>query len=819
MNTSTTSHTISDALFARQIALEEEMRGAGINRFRQTAQKAKETNTESKLPASARLLYEGIEPLAKAIENYSKASDAGEPCQFALMNKYIKRLPFDVSAYMTLKVALDGISTARTLTKSSYEVANMLEEELNYQIFQEHSEKILSRMQEDWQRRGIQSAQWKHTAFTKAASRMSIPTERWTMSDKVKIGMTLIDLLIRHTGYFELFRDMQHSVGKPPKELMVLRATEATLNWVKEKNTRSELLSPQYLPMLIEPKPWKSPTEGGYWSGLINLKIVKSFNRNFLEDLANVDMPEVYEAINHIQNTAWVVNRPVVDVFRYLYDNEVALADLPTRKEVPKEAYPEGGSKEEIIAWKKKTMLIHQENVRRESKLMAAVKKLWICEKFQEEERIYFPYALDFRGRAYPCTLYLHPQGDDMSKGVLKFADKKPIGEQGACWLAIHGANSFGVDKVSLQDRIEWTMANSEKIQACAEEPIGNTWWAEADSPWQFLAFCFEWAGFCKEGYEFMSGLPVAVDGSCNGLQHFSAMLRDEIGGAAVNLIPADLPSDIYSIVAEKVKSQVALDIEAGVQYASGWYEHIDRKLCKRPVMTMPYGSTLYGVREQLIEEIQKRKDKGMSVEFEGYGYGAVAYLAPIIWNAIGQTVVAARGAMDWLQAVSRLAVDEDVPISWATPLGFPVEQLYFKPIYKTIQTVMLGKIKRTIILVGLSKDVDRRKQVSSVSPNFVHSCDSAHMMRTVNRSIANGLSSFSMVHDSFATHACDVEMLGAVLRETFIELYEDNNVLLNFKRSVYPILSAEAQGQVPDMPVKGALDITRLRDSLYFFA
>lgn len=42
------------------------------------------------------------------------------------------------------------------------------------------------------------------------------------------------------------------------------------------------------------------------------------------------------------------------------------------------------------------------------------------------------------------------------------------------------------------------------------------------------------------EGY--MSKLPIHQDGSCNGLQHYAALGRDESGGRAVNLLPVDKP-------------------------------------------------------------------------------------------------------------------------------------------------------------------------------------------------------------------------------------------------------------------------------------
>lgn len=48
----------------------------------------------------------------------------------------------------------------------------------------------------------------------------------------------------------------------------------------------------------------------------------------------------------------------------------------------------------------------------------------------------------------------------------------------------------------------------------------------------------------------FISHLPVYQDGSCNGLQHYAALGRDEEGGREVNLVPAEKPSDVYSSVA-----------------------------------------------------------------------------------------------------------------------------------------------------------------------------------------------------------------------------------------------------------------------------
>ncbi|MCY4724629.1 DNA-dependent RNA polymerase, partial [Escherichia coli] len=92
-------------------------------------------------------------------------------------------------------------------------------------------------------------------------------------------------------------------------------------------------------------------------------------------------------------------------------------------------------------------------------------------------------------------------------------------------------ANTAGVDKVDFAERIKFIDDNHENIMSVAADPIANTWWAEQDSPFCSLAFCFEYAGVQHHGMNYNCSLPLAFDGSCSGIQHFSAMLRDEIGG------------------------------------------------------------------------------------------------------------------------------------------------------------------------------------------------------------------------------------------------------------------------------------------------
>ena len=106
-------------------------------------------------------------------------------------------------------------------------------------------------------------------------------------------------------------------------------------------------------------------------------------------------------------------------------------------------------------------------------------------------------WQLDFRGRKYPVESFLSPQNADYSKALLEFSQSVTMDSAASAkWLAIHGANVFGVDKVSLEDREMWAYMNTENAISVYNDPLGSKWWQEADKPWQALAWCKEWAEY-----------------------------------------------------------------------------------------------------------------------------------------------------------------------------------------------------------------------------------------------------------------------------------------------------------------------------------
>src|SRR5690606_14250975 len=111
-----------------------------------------------------------------------------------------------------------------------------------------------------------------------------------------------------------------------------VRDTPETLEWNEQKNEVTSILRPVYEPVVVPPRDWSTPFDGGYLSSNIKpIKLVKTKNRDYLDELRHVDMPVVYAAINAIQWTPWSINQKVLAVMRGLWEQGATMSCLPPR--------------------------------------------------------------------------------------------------------------------------------------------------------------------------------------------------------------------------------------------------------------------------------------------------------------------------------------------------------------------------------------------------------------------------------------------------------------------------------------------------------
>jgi DNA-directed RNA polymerase len=820
-------------LYAVQEAIEQKSRATTIEKFNAELVKKQTKHEETSTYYGSPLFKRAIEPVALLVEQKVAESKQGRAGNANIAVKFISKLKPNLIAFHTAKVIIDRLMFTKSIQDTAISIATSLEDELRWISFDNQHPHLFKKIVNETTTKGHRRRQTILAAYNRYCETW-VP---WVKNDKVHIGMALITIFIEATDFVT-----EHYLNRGKNKTdIVLRPTQKVLDFIEKNRDFASLLNPEYLPMVVPPRDWTSPTDGGYLTPYSpQMPLIKVRNsskgKNYFEDLNSLtnSMDAVYTSINILQRTAWRINPFVLDVFKEVHRLGLPVATLPSVEDIPAIPSPLDKSqktnelsekqKMQFKAWKRKEVARHDANFAMQSKrLMVGTISKIACE-YAQYDAIYFPHNMDFRGRLYPAPMYLNPQGNKLAKGLLEFAEGKAIGSNDAAFeLAVHGANCFGHDKGTMDERIDWVEENTDRILQVAADPMADLWWAkEADSPWCFLAFAKEWEGFQRDGCSHISHIPVAKDGSCSGLQHFSAALRDPVGAKATNLLPSEQPEDIYQRVIDATNDKVKADLQGEkATLAQACLDYgLSRKAAKRSTMTRVYGSTLYSsrtfVEEYFKETDEKRKQEDQSYvsPLHGHEFQASLYLANHIWESINETVIAAKEGMDWLQNCARLLADEGLPTSWTTLDGFPVLQYYPNTLRNRIKT-KLGDKK---VYVSLRKElatIDKKKQSNSISPNWVHANDACHLRMTVNLAAANGVSSFAMIHDSFASHAADIPMLSACLRETFIELYLDNDPLEMFKTQVQILTNAK----LPELPAKGTLDISAVRNSEFFFA
>ncbi|KFP48361.1 hypothetical protein N323_03518, partial [Cathartes aura] len=599
------------------------------------------------------------------------------------------------------------------------------------------------------------------------------------------------------------------------------------------------------IPMLCPPVPWTSPHFGAFV--LNDTKLMRFVDgaiqhQLLLEQCPPVNLHPVLDALNQLGNCAWKINQPVLDIIISIFNDKgnEKLDIPPPISEAPRPpATPSNSStwsksqKHELLLCKKKTAEMH-------SLRMDALYKLSIA-NYVRDKVFWFPHNMDFRGRTYPCPPYFNHLGNDVTRAILLFAEGRPLGPKGLDWLKIHLINLTGLKKKNaLQERLEYANEIMEEILDSADYPLtGRKWWMNTDEPWQALACCMEIAKASRspDPAAYISHFPVHQDGSCNGLQHYAALGRDRIGAISVNLMPCDVPQDVYSAVAQQVEEFRKKDAEQGVKIAQVLQGFISRKVVKQTVMTVVYGVTRYGGRLQMEKRL-KEIDKFP----EEYLWEASHYLVKQVFNGIKEMFSATRDIQNWLTESAKLIAQSGQTVEWVTPLGLPIVQPYYRSRSTVVSICQALRQQAKARQVGITcGKPDTVKQKNAFPPNFIHSLDSTHMMLTALHCLRQGLT-FVSVHDCYWTHALTVDVMNQICRQQFVALHSEKILqdLSEFMLEKYcraPMLICFPSGssspgretralwqkklmeQLSNVPKTGEFNLKKVMDSTYFFS
>jgi len=611
------------------------------------------------------------------------------------------------------------------------------------------------------------------------------------------------------------------------------------------------------------------------------------------------------QSLNKLQQQSWVVNKEVLKVIECNLSSilpeakkrldKAKKSDVDAAYKLLKEDPSDENKKRYNQAaeeWNEELIILR--DISKRTELEAIFSKAKMLSIYSE----FYQYVdVDYRGRVYYKEPFFNFQGSDMARALFLFKEGKPLGANGLKWLYIHtascynqsydidnipnwcsydyasylnkeGLESISVDKMTLKDREEWTKQNIELIFNSTDKIL------DCEKPFSFLACCIEVRN-ASNNINYISHLPIPIDGSCNGYQHSAAISRDEHTGELVSLTPTEIQSDLY------VKAAKAL-----IERMPEWFEarpdmkmkHIRKYITKRGTMTRAYSAgaekiadSMYadcytgGITEEFnitmvdCEELARN----LILALEDVCPGATKvmnFLQSLVDFEIGKTSAYDIDGSDWTQAKKRTTharkqtlkkkkdktIDDDLELamiedklrhvkdtryvsygngktymSWETPSGFPVFYHSYltreQSVYVTLSGVPVGHKKNGEYTGRITHILQEPSPYASLQG--LMSGISPNFIHSQDAShmalvIANWEGSFGAVHDSFSCHARDVEELGQLTRHIFVIMYNEFNYFFD----IFENILSNTEGFNKEIPDIGNLNIGQVLDSEYFF-
>ncbi|KAI0033505.1 hypothetical protein K488DRAFT_47601 [Vararia minispora EC-137] len=835
----------SDQL-ARQYLLERSVLDIASERLKRVAEQierlgmapdVKDHNLQSWIWDWHQKLVERLKQDIRKVRREENRSVRGLPDQRGRVAPFLELLKVEKLSLITILEIIrlhgsggvtDGMKTARALVS----VGKAIELEYKAELSRKHGISV----NVDPRRRGeVGPGSLQELHQRRIAARMMMEdaeewATEWSQHIRVRVGAFLVYRLIEvatvmrrakneRTGkwYEEEHPAFSHSYEYfRGCKLGTVRVASDISEAIARDNLR-DTLHPRHLPMLVPPAPWVNWNSGGYLtipSHVMRFKDSVEQKELLKKAISENKMDHIFAGLDALGATPWRINRDVFEVVLRVWNSGQRLGKIPPAQfEVPE---PEKLAEMEYdpaakAMWITRMKKWTQDKAANHSERCSVNYKIEIARAFLNDV-FYLPHNLDFRGRAYPLPPHLNHIGNDLSRGLLLFAEGKPLGARGLRWLKIHLANLYGYDKATFDERVAFVDARIDEIRDSAKKPLeGRGWWMKADDPWQCLSTCMQLVNALDSAdpLAYECPLPVHQDGTCNGLQHYAALGGDSRGAAQVNLDVAERPSDVYTYVADMVEKRIDEDLQSehakDRHFAEILAGKVARKVVKQTVMTTVYGVTFVGAREQIEKQLRDRGD----VPAEDV-YLASAYLARQVLRCIGDLFKGANEIMNWLTLSARM-IAKSIPadrvqhamkmegpkgtwrhvkkrgvtsrvrkeqmgaVIWTTLMGLPVAQPYRKVKRKQIQTQLQSVF---ISDPNVPAEVNSQKQASAFPPNFIHSLDATHMLMTALACQDAGMT-FAAVHDSYWTHACDIDPMSDIIRETFIRLHSTDVLAL----------------------------------------
>ena len=754
-------------------------------------------------------------------------AQSGRPGRGNSTVKSIRDISPEDLAVTALRILLDGLDRPRKFQGLALAIGHQVFAEAGLKRWAAESPQLIKAITRTFNTR---SEAHHYRILRAAAARHSVDLRIPSKEQLYRVGAYLIHHICAHTGFFERSRVHEGSNRNPD----YVQPTRRLLEWVRAHHSALAAEQPAFSPLLVRPKPWARGANGGYHFALANtVTFLANTDRQTAKGVRDLCGPEPFAAINHLQSTRWRINKRVYEIYRQVVLTGGNLGGLSPFREQPLPPHPDlpkgrqwsPEEQERHDRWVKQAHSLHTLNATIRRKALREFRTLALADKLVHEDGFYFACQFDFRGRIYYLSPDLHPQGRDIHKALLEFADDGTVGsEEGAGEglrkgllrapemeraLALHLTGRIGkcpftgdvLDKGSVLDRTEWCNVHADILRRTADAPLSNLWWAEAtDDPWQTLAAVFAFAaGECGR-------LPLQIDGTCNGYQHLAAISGDVGLARAVNVLPAgDVPRDIYIEVAAALGLQVH-GHRSALGPLAGPRGILERKSVKRPIMTIPYGATAMSIADGFEEIFHARG-------IEGDIRKNCVFLAQQLVETLNALYPETGKVRDYILSLCKLVSAVQADLQWVSPSGFPVMQRYRKVASKKIEVQLGNRLRMQHRLGTYTDQLEARRSSLGSAPNVLQSLDAAHLHKTAMVCAQRGIE-IGGIHDCLLMRASDAAEVGRIVREQFIETHREP-FLEKLAEQVAPVVI----GRMPEVPKRGPLRLEDVLESEFFFS
>ena len=701
---------------------------------------------------------------------------------FREIKQYLADIEPLAAAAITCKITIDKVFSIREnsnhLTNVCDSIGTGVEQECQMRHYEKEAPGLLNVLKENYWHKST-GTDYKIKKIQTLMNRYEvIQWQSWGKSNRVKLGGWLLSCVCEVSGWFKKIPVRGKGNYIVPTELFMTVKDQVMYN--------AELFCPLAWPMLIEPNDWTTEKPGGY---LLN-EIMKGHDMVRKSESSHIQGERPIAFLNKIQKVAYTLNPFIVKVSKALEKSGTTVGKFKPIYEHPHPIKPV-----DIAENKEARKKYRREETQRNDLQAQEFRKscrtrmtMETVERFENKEKFYIPWSFDYRGRIYPIPAFLTPQDTDWGKSLLNFHEESFMDDEAERWIRFQVATTYGLDKETLDDRLAWTYENEWLVERITTDPIGNLPdWEGAEEPWQFLAACEEMYHCVIKRDRISTGLPIAIDATCSGLQILAGLAKDKSTAQLVNVLPSDKPQDAYKVIAETSKPNIPDNV----------VPHWDRKCTKRTVMTIPYNAKPFSNRSYIKEAL---KEKGIDIDKD-----SLTIIVQAVRESMHTIVPGPMAVMKWIEDKVREALKRgEKELEWETPSGFVVKQSLYKAEMERITLQVLGQCNMRVP-VGDSEDVDVARHKAATAPNLIHSLDASLLCLSAldfNHPIA-------LIHDSVLCRATDMSELSRIVREKYMHLFAEHDYLTDFANQI---------GAETEPPIIGDLKPESVIESTYFF-